>query len=83
VRRVVAGFDRATLTYRWRHPDSRVDDLHEDVAAVVGARQADDRRTIFDRLATLAHHRAGTVRVSSKPFRDRATVPYLNEPWYC
>src|SRR5205814_5043942 len=60
MRRVLSGFDRATLTYRWNHPDRRVEDLYEEVAAVVAARLDDDRRAIFDCVATLAHRRAGT-----------------------
>jgi hypothetical protein len=45
-----------------------------------------DRRVMFDEVSTLAHERAGLPmpsRADPKPARDRATVPYLNEPWYC
>jgi len=77
-------FDSSTLTYRWTHPDSRVDALQREVAAIVGARINADRRSVFEAIATLAHERAGRARrVSSRPARARATVPYLNEPWYC
>ena len=38
VRRLVGAFDARTLTYRWSHPDPRVDRLHEEVASMVGAR---------------------------------------------
>jgi hypothetical protein len=75
-------FDAATLTYRWVHPDPRVDALQEEVARIVGTRLTADRRTVFDAVSTIAHARAGVAR-SSRPARDRATVPYLNEPWYC
>ena len=77
-------FDSATLTYRWTHPDPRVDALQREVAAIVGARINADRRAVFDEISMLAHERAGIARaVSSRPVRARATVPYLNEPWYC
>jgi len=78
----LAAFDPASLTYRWAHPDPRVDALQEEVATIVGTRLTADRRAVFDAVSTIAHDRAGRVR-STRPARDRATVPYLNEPWYC
>ncbi len=84
IRSLVGPFDPATLTYRWTHPDARVEDLHRDVAALVGHRLTADRRAIFDEISALAHGARGSrARVASRPARDRATVPYLNEPWYC
>ena len=79
----IRGFDPATLTHRWSHPDARVDDLHRDVSAIVGTRLSANRRAAFDAISPLAHERAGLARTASRPKRDRATVPYLNEPWYC
>jgi radical SAM superfamily enzyme YgiQ (UPF0313 family) len=77
-------FDPGTLTYRWSHPDERVDRLHDEVMGIVGAQLNADRRAVFDRVSELAHERAGVSRpVHERPARDRATVPYLNEPWYC
>jgi radical SAM superfamily enzyme YgiQ (UPF0313 family) len=84
MRRHIGAFDPVTLTYRWTHPDSRVDRLHHDVAALVGARINANRRVVFDQISVLAHARAGLARrASSRPVRARSTVPYLNEPWYC
>jgi radical SAM superfamily enzyme YgiQ (UPF0313 family) len=81
----VSRFDPATLTYRWAHPDPRVDALHRDVTALVGMRLTADRRAVFAEIAALAHDRAGLPlpHGDSRPARARATVPYLNEPWYC
>ncbi|HMF97933.1 MAG TPA: CUAEP/CCAEP-tail radical SAM protein [Vicinamibacterales bacterium] len=77
-------FDPATLTYRWAHPDPRVDGLHDEVFKMVGARLNADRRGVFEMVSTLAHERAGIPRRhASHPVRARATVPYLDEPWYC
>jgi radical SAM superfamily enzyme YgiQ (UPF0313 family) len=76
-------FDPATLTYRWTHPDPAVDALHLTVARVVGTRVTADRRTAFEEIRALAHEHAGLLMPSPRPVRDRATVPYLNEPWYC
>ena len=76
-------FDPETLMYRWTHPDPRVDALHGEVTALVGARLKADRRVVFDEISRLAHDRAGVSRRASRPWRSRASVPYLNEPWYC
>ena len=78
-------FDPATLTYRWSHPDPRVDALQRDVTSLVGMRLTADRRAVFAEIAALAHDRAGLPHPvgDSRPVRARATVPYLNEPWYC
>jgi radical SAM superfamily enzyme YgiQ (UPF0313 family) len=83
VRKLVRGFDAATLTYRWDHPDPRVDALQRELSHMVGLRLAADRRVTFDAISDVAHDRAGLPRAASKPARDRATIPYLNEPWYC
>jgi radical SAM superfamily enzyme YgiQ (UPF0313 family) len=83
VRRLAGPFEPATLTYRWAHADPRVDRLQQEVSAMVGVKMASDRRSMFDAVSALAHERAGRVRPRVKPPRDRATVPYLNEPWYC
>lgn len=79
------GFDPATLTYRWAHPDPRVDALHAEVTAIVGMQLNADRRAVFAEIRALAHERAGVPLASdaTRPARARATVPYLNEPWYC
>jgi hypothetical protein len=84
MRPYLGAFDPATLTYRWQHPDPRVDALHEEVMTIVGTRLTSDRRALFDAVSTLAHDRAGLPqRADERPARARATVPYLNEPWYC
>ena len=79
----LGAFDPATLTHRWTHPDPRVVALHEEVMAIVGTRLTADRRAVFDEVSALAHQGAHLPRPRSRPARDRATVPYLNEPWYC
>ena len=81
----LGAFDPATLAYRWTHPDPRVDALQREAIALVGRRLTADRRSVFEEVSALAHERAGIPprRVEPRPARDRATVPYLNEPWYC
>jgi hypothetical protein len=85
-------FDPATLTYQWTHPDPRVDSLQREVMARVGTRLTSDRQLLFDEIRALARERAGVSnpalrpgsgQADTRPARARATVPYLNEPWYC
>jgi radical SAM superfamily enzyme YgiQ (UPF0313 family) len=85
VQALLIGFDPATLTYRWCHSDRRVDDLHRQVAAVVGVRIGSERRDVFDEISALAHEHAGipTTARRAASSSSRATVPYLSEPWYC
>jgi radical SAM superfamily enzyme YgiQ (UPF0313 family) len=83
IRRLIGAFDPKTLTYRWTHPEPRVDHLHDEVAMLVGNRLTSDRAAVFDEISALAHERAGIARPNPRPARARATVPYLNEPWYC
>ncbi|MEP7305391.1 MAG: CUAEP/CCAEP-tail radical SAM protein [Acidobacteriota bacterium] len=87
VRAIVEGFDPITLTYRWSHPDPRVDALQREIAALVGVRVAGDRRAVFEEISALAHERAGVPRLapvpSARPMAAASRVPYLSEPWYC
>ena len=83
VRAAAGPFDPRTLTYRWVHADRRVDRLHEEAAALVGSRLTAERRRVFDAISDLAHERAGMFRRPVGAVPARATIPYLNEPWYC
>jgi radical SAM superfamily enzyme YgiQ (UPF0313 family) len=81
----VEPFDPKTLTYPWRHPDPRVDRLQQDIMRLVGVRMTASRSDVFDQVSSLAAV-AAEVALPSKPRRaaiERATIPYLNEPWYC
>jgi hypothetical protein len=80
----LGAFDAETLTFHWTHPDPRVDDLQREIMARVGTRLTADRRPVFDEIRALAHDRAAIpLAPDTRPARARATVPYLNEPWYC
>jgi radical SAM superfamily enzyme YgiQ (UPF0313 family) len=80
----VEAFDRASLTWPWRHENPGVDRLQRDVMQLVGLSTAGSRSATFAAVVELAHAAAGrTAAASSRPVRNRATVPYLNEPWYC
>ena len=80
----LGAFDAETLTHRWTHPDPRVDALQREVMALVGTRLTSDRAAVFGDVRALARERSGLpYRDDPRPARARATVPYLNEPWYC
>jgi radical SAM superfamily enzyme YgiQ (UPF0313 family) len=78
--------DAAAYTYRWDHPDRRMDRLHQEVSALVEAaasRGADDVETfyaIWDLAAQIAGALcpAGPTERSGPP-----AVPGLTEAWFC
>ena len=85
---VLRGFDEAALTYRWAHPDPRVDRLCDEALSLAQSGEADgsSRQEIFMRLWSAAHKMAERP-VASLPAPieapARGPVPYLSEPWYC
>jgi radical SAM superfamily enzyme YgiQ (UPF0313 family) len=86
VRTLVGRFDPVSLTYPWRHPDPQVDALQELVAKIVGVRMNAPRAEVFARLWDAAHafaDAAAPARRELPVLADRATIPYLTEPWYC
>jgi radical SAM superfamily enzyme YgiQ (UPF0313 family) len=84
MRRLTRAFDPVSLTYPWRHPDPRVDALQESMSSIVGVNLTAPRRQVFDRVWVEAHALAGRpAPARSDPMIVRATIPYLNEPWYC
>ena len=78
VRDLVSPFDAASLTFPWRHPDPRVDDLQRAVMQVVGGASQASRGDTFDRILALA---TGT---EDRPARAKGAMPpYMTEGWYC
>jgi radical SAM superfamily enzyme YgiQ (UPF0313 family) len=73
-------FDSAALSYRWDHADPEMDRLCSDLLTLV--READRRGASRSETFGLIWGRA-----FGKPpdfhLPDRATIPYLTEPWYC
>lgn len=81
-------FDEAALSYRWAHPDRRVDELQrkleKTIAQEVAAKQ--DRHTIFTEVWETLHEVMGESArrlPDVPPGRPRVKIPYLTEPWYC
>jgi len=92
IRAVVSHFDPRTLTHPWRHSDWRVDALQKAVTELVGVQNNRPRQETFDAVRALADAAlaggapGGADRVAARrhaPLPSRATIPYLNEPWYC
>jgi hypothetical protein len=85
---VISGFDEAALTYRWQHPDVRVDRLCDDALQLVQSGEAEgaSRHEIFARLWAAAY-KAAALPTPPLPTPTQAPrrgpIPYLSEPWYC
>jgi hypothetical protein len=88
----LAGLDAEALTYRWVHPDPRMDRLHEVVSTAVAdaAAAGEGVEPTFGRVRSTAAE-CGKVARSSIPhstFRiphlsARPPAPRLTEPWFC
>jgi radical SAM superfamily enzyme YgiQ (UPF0313 family) len=89
IRALIEPFDREALVYRWQHPDPRVDALQRAVEARVAGTRRGDRVTVFGDVLAMAHAAAARPAAPAAPVIPdvapfvRATVPYLDEPWYC
>jgi radical SAM superfamily enzyme YgiQ (UPF0313 family) len=76
--------DQASFSYRWTHPDSRMDRLHKEVSALVekDAEAGEDPAITFYRIRALSAGRRPEDGRSPLP-RDRIRAPRLSEPWFC
>ncbi|HTS11187.1 MAG TPA: CUAEP/CCAEP-tail radical SAM protein [Candidatus Limnocylindrales bacterium] len=89
VRSLVGPFDDAALVHPWRHDDPRVDALCERLQEVVhsGEKMNRPRARIFELIEQAACQAVGRAEQPPRPtlpvLASRATIPYLNEPWYC
>ncbi len=88
IRPHLGALDAAAFTYRWTHPDPRMDRLHAQVSVLVehAARAGEDARVTFERVrdaATTAVGGASQPRVGRlrEPLPSRS--PRLTEPWFC
>jgi radical SAM superfamily enzyme YgiQ (UPF0313 family) len=75
--------DQASFSYRWTHPDPRMDQLHKEVSALVekDTQAGEDPSATFYRIWALA---GGRVADGSAALpRDRLRAPRLSEPWFC
>ena len=88
VKNAIGPLDEAKLSYTWRNPDPRVDQLQRDLEYMVQSCAAQNvpRREVFRRIWSRAFESVGDA-AGNVPFPDLPPwsrfVPYLTEPWYC
>jgi radical SAM superfamily enzyme YgiQ (UPF0313 family) len=80
--------EQETLSYRWTHPDPRMDALQAETAQVVAraVEEKADAPAIFDRVRALAAAAAGVpapAPVAPGMSRGRKRPPRLTEAWFC
>jgi radical SAM superfamily enzyme YgiQ (UPF0313 family) len=84
--------DEAAFTYRWQHPDERMDGLQHEVSSLVETAMHEQwpNSQSFQEICALAEaHLGETVpmrgNAGSRGARDhvRTPVPHLSEPWFC
>jgi radical SAM superfamily enzyme YgiQ (UPF0313 family) len=80
VRAIAGPFDAEALAHRWRNPDVAMDELCLELQKTIAReeKRGQSRTEIFRQVWEMANGRPLEV-----PLMGRATVPYLNEPWYC
>ncbi len=87
VRDLVDRFDPSALAYPWVNPDPRVDELHQQVVALVQDSQGRGlgRRETFRRLWEAAYYALdGSVPTySTDGLAKFRPAPFLTENWYC
>jgi radical SAM superfamily enzyme YgiQ (UPF0313 family) len=87
VKQIVGPFDPEALVYPWKNANPALDVLANDLQDLVaaGEKLKRSRSATFEfiyRAANLAAGRELALR-QMPVLASRATVPYLNEPWYC
>lgn len=92
VRRLVGPFDPAALAYPWKHANTRVDALCDEVQGIVrdSEKLKRTREKTFEHIWQAAARAAAdggdaaTTEAKAMPvLASRAAIPYLSEPWYC
>ncbi len=76
----IGAFDPVALSWKWRHPDPAMDELCTNLQKLIrdGERRKLSRAELF---AAIWETALGVL--PDFHLRDRATIPYLTEPWYC
>lgn len=84
---VLGPLDEANFTYRWAHPDARMDALHEAVSTLVeeaGVRGDDPWLTFYQvKSLALALDRRNEMPAMPAAPSSRPPGPKLSEPWFC
>lgn len=82
------GLDPEGLSYRWRHPDLRMDLLHDEVSRLAegGVAGSEDPAQLFRRFREAARSFCSPRERNPEPAAPVANVPAtygLTEPWFC
>ena len=74
-------FDAGRFTWRWDHPDPRMDALYRRVLGLAEEGAAD----VLERIREAAYEAAGRIgaRLVFTPAVSNGPVPRLTEPWFC
>lgn len=82
IRSIAGPFDRKLLIYPWKHSDAEVDALGARIFRIVDQLQKEglNRSGIF---AAIWVESGNEPLPENFHLMPRATVPYLDEPWYC
>lgn len=80
--------DAAAYTYRWHHPDPRMDSLHQEVATLVEQAQVAHQEPVvtFFQLKALALQACGQQANAARDieqYGQRKVLPHLSESWFC
>lgn len=80
--------DATAYTYRWQHPDPRMDTLQQDIATLVTQAQMahQDPLATFFQVKALALHACGQQANAAKAleqYGQRKILPHLTESWFC
>jgi radical SAM superfamily enzyme YgiQ (UPF0313 family) len=77
--------DGAAYTYRWRHPDARMDELHSAITNIVrrGEAEGQPATSVFAAIEAAAYSAAGLEPPTRRELAALAGSPRLTEPWFC
>jgi radical SAM superfamily enzyme YgiQ (UPF0313 family) len=87
VQEMVGPFDARALVYPWKNANPAIDQLCDELQDLVAASEKvkRSRSATFEKMWQMAKQAANqNLEERLQPvLASRATVPYLNEPWYC
>jgi len=87
INRYLGELDKASLYYRWNHPDPRMDALHQRVSQLVEDHcSREEAVEIFKHIREDAYAIRGDKTPASFTYPERETreqVPRITEPWFC
>ncbi len=83
----LGGLDPPAFSYRWAHPDRRMDELQARVSSIVECGEIDGRDVweTFAAVNAAAHHAAGRAPTlePEAALETRPRPPRLTESWFC